>query len=102
MDKVKYEIYQMKERQPYLYCPWDEAKKQYKEDHYKKVYEGTLDNIRTCLEDLFTKFNEDIPTDFTGHSMSVGDIVKIEGSVIDSDGLYYCDIIGFKKIRKLS
>ena len=66
---------------------------------YEKVYDYPLadsyDNIFTALEDIFYTFNENRPTDYTYHSLSVSDIVVIERS----DNLlaaYYVDSFGFK------
>lgn len=61
---------------------------------YEKVYEGEtnldekFDNI-TILENLFAKFNLDHPEDFHGHSLSVSDVVDLDGT------LYYCDDYGW-------
>ena len=48
------------------------------------------------LENFFYIFNEDRPTDFTGHSLSVSDIValKLDGEV----SYHYCDSVGFKEL----
>ena len=37
--------------------------------------------------------NEDHPIGYNGHSLSVSDIVDVEG-----DGCYFCDRVGFKKL----
>jgi len=68
-------------------------------DHYETVYVDTLPPFtdRTdLLEGLFQKFNVDRPDDFTGHSLSVSDIVAIKaGSVVSC---HYVDSIGFKEL----
>lgn len=48
------------------------------------------------LENFFYIFNKDRPTDFTGHSLSVSDIValKLDGEV----SYHYCDSVGFKEL----
>ena len=53
--------------------------------------------IEYTLENLFERFNISVlqPKDFTGRSMSVSDIVELDGKY------YYCDHIGFKKITDL-
>ncbi len=58
---------------------------------YDKVFEGDV----PCkdLEDVFEMFNIALPYNYYGRSMSVSDIVQVEG-----DGTYYCDILGFKRI----
>ena len=61
---------------------------------YNKIYECYMDfendNIYRILEDIYAVFNIDIPDDFTGHSLSKSDIVKID------DKLYYCDSVGWQ------
>ena len=62
---------------------------------YKEVYRGEtesdLDQI--VLENLFQKFNLSHPLDFQGHSLSVSDVVVLEG-----ERMYYCDSIGWRRI----
>ncbi len=60
--------------------------------NYKKVYEGEVDekeDLIKTLEHLFTKFNLNHPDDFHGHSLSVSDVVDLDGT------LYYCDDCGW-------
>lgn len=65
-------------------------------DSYKKVYEGDYEeDVETSLpvtEQLFIKFNLARPKDFNGHSLSVSDILVVEGQQ------YFCDSFGFKPI----
>ena len=63
---------------------------------YRKVFDGDVE----CggLEDVYFMFNENRPESFTGHSLSVSDIVEIENSDIVEKGFYFCDSFGFKKI----
>lgn len=47
-------------------------------DHYEVVYTAPLlpyKDQNTMLEELYSKFNVSRPDDFTGHSLSVSDIV---------------------------
>lgn len=65
-------------------------------ENYRTVYRGRLKDGET-LEDIYTKFNVNHPTDFRGHSLSVGDIV-----VIRQDGkptAHYVDSVGFEEVR---
>lgn len=73
--------------------------KGFNETDYEIVYEGKIKtndiapfDLRLALEDLFYTFNMDRPKDFKGHSMSVSDIVELNGKK------YYCDSFGFKEI----
>ena len=58
---------------------------------YKCVFDGNVEC--SDLEEVFTLCNEDHPIGYTGHSLSVSDIVDVEG-----DGCYFCDRVGFKKL----
>ena len=55
-------------------------------DHYEIVYTADLPTFTdrdVMLESLYTKFNIDHPADFTGHSLSVSDIVALKtGGVV--------------------
>ena len=49
-------------------------------DHYEIVYTADLPTFTdrdVMLESIYTKFNMDHPADFTGHSLSVSDIVAL-------------------------
>jgi hypothetical protein len=64
-------------------------------NNYKEVYSDNVPyekSVYMFLEKLFKKFNLDRPIDFTGHSLSVSDIVKI------NTRYYFCDSIGWKYI----
>lgn len=63
---------------------------------YHKVFDGDVEC--SGLEDVYAMFNENHPESFTGHSLSVSDIVEIENSDIVEKGFYFCDSFGFKKI----
>lgn len=63
--------------------------------HYHAVYSGHLLPV-TNLEDLYYQFNQEKPKGFTGHSMSVSDIVVLKQSGVVT--YYYVDSIGFKKL----
>lgn len=77
----------------------DQLFMRYKEDvkksWYNKVYEGEIDskgNITATLEDLFVIFNMSRPSDFRGHSLSVSDVVYLDGKY------YYCDSFEYKEL----
>ena len=68
-------------------------------DHYEAVYSGSLPSdgsTEARLDDLYMKFNTAHPQDFTGHSLSVSDIVvlKQQGSVSS----HYVDSVGFVQL----
>lgn len=58
---------------------------------YKEVFSGDVEC--ETLEDVYTAFNTEPQPLHRGHSLSVSDIV------INDDGAYYCDSIGFKKVN---
>ena len=71
---------------------------QLNKDDYELVYEGIVGEFRgnATLEGIFTQFNTNQPADFTGHSLSVSDVIVI--SVDDKDTAYYCDSFGFAEM----
>ena len=62
---------------------------------YKKMWEGETDGETTeiILEGLFEKFNVDRPEGFMGHSLSVSDIIRLDGDD------WYINPYGFECIR---
>ena len=68
-------------------------------DHYEAVYSGSLPSdgsTEARLDDLYMKFNTDHPQDFTGHSLSVSDIIVLrqQGAVSS----HYVDSVGFVQL----
>ena len=59
---------------------------------YKTVFDGNVD--AEDLEDVFAVLNFSQPVGYNGHSLSVSDIVEIEGS-----GYFYCDSFGFQELK---
>ena len=66
-------------------------------EYYKKTYEGDLETTSTdcidILEELFELLNINHPVDYKGHSLSVSDIILLNGKY------YYCDAYGWKEIE---
>ena len=75
-----------------LTAPPDPAN--YEAIYTREVYPDS-DKSR-ILENFYYIFNEERPVDFTGHSLSVSDIValKLDGQV----SYHYCDSVGFKEL----
>ena len=68
-------------------------------DHYEVMYTAPLlpyKDQNTMLEELYAKFNVSRPDDFTGHSLSVSDIVALRQNGVVS--CHYVDSIGFKEL----
>lgn len=87
-----YNQYVMKDEK--LFVSWDILNKYSKFDisQYKKVYEDEVTEMTDLfhiLESIFEKFNHRHPSDFYGHSLSVSDVVNVDGIN------YYCDIYGW-------
>lgn len=64
---------------------------------YVEVYRDSVAEeddlgIESVLEDIYETFNIARPEDFHGHSLSVSDIIQLDGK------LYYCDFFGFAKL----
>ena len=66
--------------------------------NYNLIYTALLSDLPGArdLESAFEKFNLDRPADFSGHSLSVSDILAVKrgGEV----SYHYCDSIGFQEI----
>ncbi|MDE7249489.1 MAG: nucleotidyltransferase, partial [Lachnospiraceae bacterium] len=68
-------------------------------ENYELVYTGELKEGMS-LEDIYTKFNIDRPADFTGHSLSVSDVV-----VLHQDGentSHYVDAVGYREVPEFT
>ena len=96
-----FSIYQLKggnETLDYRFEPLDSIHRNglsVKPENYGLVYEAPL-TAKDDLESIYTRFNVDCPADFTGHSLSVSDIV-----VLNQDGkntAHYCDRVGFTEV----
>lgn len=58
---------------------------------YEEVYECDVEK-GTTLEDIFYIFNIERPEDFSGHSLSMSDIVELDGK------MFYCDFAGWVEL----
>lgn len=67
--------------------------------NYTALYTGDMPTSETSmgvLEQIYVNFNLQRPADFTGHSLSVSDIVALKQDGVVS--YHYCDNIGFKEL----
>ena len=63
-------------------------------EDYKLVWEGEVeDNI--TLDGIFHKFNVAHPEDFKGYSLSMSDIVEMDGK------FFYCDSYSWENVTEL-
>ncbi len=94
---MNYKIKQIKDVDncEYAFKHYNWCKDQIDLDDYKVVYEGELEypEMPNALEELFEIFNIRRPEDFKGRSMSVSDIVEVDGKN------YYCDAAGWVELK---
>ena len=67
--------------------------------NYDILYTGPIacaQNQSATLENLFETFNINRPGDFTGHSLSVSDIIALKQDGVVS--YHYCDSVGFQEL----
>jgi hypothetical protein len=101
MIEVPYQIWQPVEPNFWGYGDAEERAKIVR----KKVYEGTIEVnleqydgdvwrvMRQACDRLFEKFNLHHPADFTGHSLSVNDVVVL------GESAWMCDPLGWSEIH---
>ena len=94
-------IYQIPHDDPnnLIFARYDSLSEPPKRDNYEAVYTAPIEtkgSKTATLEDIYQRFNVDRPLDFTGHSLSVSDILAIKhnGDV----SYHYCDSFGFKEL----
>ena len=104
-NEGRYGIYQLKdsaETRNIRFMDMDYLEKEgipVSRENYTLVYTGELTEGMN-LEDIYTKFNIDHPADFTGHSLSVSDVV-----VLHQDGentSHYVDSVGYREIPEFT
>ena len=94
-------IYQLKdgeETRDYRFEPLDRLRAvglDVQRDNYELVYSAPFADGES-LEDIYRRFNIDHPADFTGHSLSVSDIVVLRNG--DTETAHYCDSFGFTEV----
>lgn len=97
---MHYKLKQLKDLKncDYAFSWWEMAKDKFDINDYEVVYEGDIEGTKPnqILETLFEIFNIRHPEDFHGHSLSVGDVVELDG--VD----YYCDSIGWINLQEES
>ena len=96
-----FSIYQLKQgdaARDYRFEPLDAIRNNglsVKPENYEQVYTAPLTG-QDSLESIYTRFNIDRPADFTGHSLSVSDIVVLHQD--GKDTAHYCDRTGFSEV----
>ena len=93
---MKLKIYQIdteKDKDSVKFCSFEETKAAIgaiDPGIYSKVFDGTVECESN--EEVFTKFNIDMPVAHLGHSLSISDVLEADGE------FYFCDSVGFEKI----
>lgn len=97
--KTKVTIMQIKkdtfDRHYKIFEPYDKIIKEYGKidlSDYEVVYDGYFEDDNVKLEYIYYVFNMVRPEGFTGHSLSISDIIIRNGNK------YYVDSMGFKKL----
>jgi len=101
--KDAYAIYQLIEKSGsvlFMGMDWLERKGiPVEKSNYTALYTGDMPTSETSmgvLEQIYVNFNLYRPDDFTGHSLSVSDIVALKQDGVVS--YHYCDSIGFREL----
>ncbi|WP_312635140.1 antirestriction protein ArdA [Oscillibacter sp.] len=98
-----YDIYQLKDisgRRDYAFEALDRLHEQGRRvdmQNYDKVYSGAM-RPGENLESIYTRFNVDHPKYFTGHSLSMSDVVVIHQN--GQSTAHYCDRFGFAEVSE--
>ena len=96
-----FEIYQLRsgeELHYYRFADYDTLHREgnsVEPKNYEQVYRAELAD-GTTLEDIFSRFNINLPEDFTGHSLAVSDIIVVHDT--GDTAAYYVDDVGFKRV----
>ena len=62
---------------------------------YAVVFDGEIGTEN--LEEIYSQFNLSIPNGFTGHSLSMSDVIELYNS--EGSNFYYVDKFGFQKVN---
>lgn len=90
-------IYQLREDNEWSFERYDyvvEHGYDISEVRYDLIYVDEIGDM--SLDDIYTKFNMDIPKDYYGHSLSVSDVVVL--NIGNERKAYYVDSYGFKEL----
>ena len=101
LEGLTYEIWQLSDapcNRPVAFSDYDEASKySLTQSRYEKKWEATAGKDEATLEDIYYRFNVSRPAGFTGHSLSVSDVIVINAG--QTKRAFYCDRIGFKEMH---
>ena len=103
MKEYKYEIFQVNVKQGFAFMSWDVASRHgWLFNAYRSMWIGKEEAREDIdlLEYLYEVFNERRPKEFTGHSLSVSDVIKVQATDDIDPTYYYCDSFGWKDITE--
>lgn len=93
---MTYKILQLnKDHKDQLFMGYRHNGENVRKSWYNEVYNGEIEpkgSVMATLEELYVIFNMRHPSDFRGHSLSVSDVVYLDGKY------YYCDSFGYKEL----
>lgn len=104
-SKDQFDIYQLKDIEEtrdirFMAMDYHEMKGvPVSKENYELVYTGELKEGMS-LEDIYTKFNIDRPADFTGHSLSVSDVVVLHQGGENTS--HYVDVVGYREVPEFT
>lgn len=102
METVQVTIYQLPAEHKMMFQgsnEWKEKMLRLEKSIYHSVYSFQIPkDALTCgmnaiLEEIFIRFNDNLPKGFCGHSLSVSDVVMIDNEA------YYVERIGFSLLK---
>lgn len=102
-ERYTYVIYQVNADADFSFMGWEMANKHgWSFAEYHMVWNGIEDerDDYDLLNYLYGVFNLNHPKEFRGHSMSVGDIVRVWDGV-NNVKYYYCDSFGWEDITDI-
>lgn len=100
-----YAVFQLKQQPENMpmafvsYSDWQRRGEKPEFERYEMVYLAPLNSFQdsdTMLEEIYMKFNVDRPEDFTGHSLSVSDVVALRTG--QQMTFHYVDPVGFTQL----
>lgn len=97
-----YQIDRERDNDGLKFCSYDIFKKKGLEKPDAEIYGKVFDDELDCsnLESVYTRLNTESPVGFTGHSLSVSDIIEVKEKVENTEpGFYFCDSFGFEKVK---
>ena len=95
--KTTYTIYQLPVEHPntFMNHSWAERHGGVNRDEYEVVYTAEIEagTPERMLDKLYTVFNTAHPADYRGRSLSVSDLIALDGI-----GVFFCDSFGWQKV----